>query len=136
MTIKVDSDNLKEGLLGLVIALVEIIKDVLQKQAIHRLDGGSLSEEEAEKLGLAFMQLDETIEKIKKENNLEKTAGKIRADLDNLVNDTIEQLMPINDTMKRIRQEAKKIPQQPIHINDTMEQLMPIKSGKEVLQHA
>ena len=66
MTIKVDSDNLKEGLLGLVIALVEIIKDVLQKQAIHRLDGGSLSEEEAEKLGLAFMQLDETIEKIKK----------------------------------------------------------------------
>ena len=66
MTIKVDSDNLKEGLLGLVIALVEIIKDVLQKQAIHRLDGGSLSEEEAEKLGLAFMQLDETIEKIKR----------------------------------------------------------------------
>lgn len=52
------------------------------------------------------------------------------------MNDTIEQLMPINDTMKRIRQEAKKIPQQPIHINDTMEQLMPIKSGKEVLQHA
>lgn len=136
MTIKVDSDNLKEGLLGLVIALVEIIKDVLQKQAVHRLDGGSLSEEEAEKLGLAFMQLDETIEKIKKENNLEKTADKIRADLDNLVNDTIEQLMPINDTMKRIRQETKKIPQQPIHINDTMEQLIPIKSGKEVLQHA
>ena len=136
MTIKVDSDNLKEGLLGLVIALVEIIKEVLQKQAVHRLDGGSLSEEEAEKLGLAFMQLDETIEKIKKENNLEKTADKIRADLDNLVNDTIEQLMPINDTMKRIRQEAKKIPQQPIHINDTMEQIIPIKSGKEVLQHA
>ena len=93
MTIKVDSDNLKEGLLGLVIALVEIIKEVLQKQAIYRLEGKSLSEKEAEKLGLAFMQLDQTIEKIKKENNLEKTADKIRADLDNLVNDSVTKLI-------------------------------------------
>lgn len=93
MTIKVDSDNLKEGLLGLVIALVEIIKEVLQKQAIYRLESNSLREEEAEKLGLAFMQLDETIEKIKKENNLEKTTDKIRADLDNLVDNSITKLI-------------------------------------------
>ena len=93
MTIKVDSDNLKEGLLGLVIALVEILKEVLQKQAIYRLEANSLREEEAEKLGLAFIQLDETIEKIKKENNLEKTTSKIRADLDNLVNNSITKLI-------------------------------------------
>ena len=93
MTIKVDSDNLKEGLLGLVIALVEIIKEVLQKQAIYRLEGSSLSEEDAEKLGIAFMQLDETIKKIKKENNLEKTADKIRQDLDNLVDNSISKLV-------------------------------------------
>lgn len=106
MTIKVDSDNLKEGLLGLVIALVEIIKDVLQKQAVHRLDSGSLSEGDAEKLGLAFMQLDETIEKIKKENNLEKTADKIRADLDNLVNNTLEQLIPVNKMLTETKKES------------------------------
>ncbi len=93
MTIKVDSDNLKEGLLGLVIALIEIIKDVLQKQAVHRLESNTLREEEAEKLGLAFMRLDETLEKIKKENNLEKTANKIRADLDNLVDDSLRKLV-------------------------------------------
>ena len=93
MTIKVESDNLKEGLLGLVIALVEIIKEVLEKQAIHRLEGGSLREEEAEKLGLAFKKLDETLATIKRENNLEKTAGKIRADLDNLVDDSISKLV-------------------------------------------
>lgn len=93
MSIKVDSDNLNEGLLGLVVALVEIIKDVLEKQAVHRLEGGFLREEEAEKLGLAFKQLDETLAKIKKENNLEKTAGKIRADLDSLVNDSVVALV-------------------------------------------
>lgn len=93
MTIKIESDKLQEGLLGLVIALVEIIKEVLQKQAIYRLESGSLREKEAEKLGLAFMQLDETIEKIKKENNLEKTAGKIRSDLDELVDSSITKLI-------------------------------------------
>ena len=93
MTIKIESDNLKEGLLGLVIALVEIIKEVLQKQAICRLEGNSLKEEEAEKLGLAFMKLDETLENIKKEHNLEKTANKIRADLDGLVDDSMKKLL-------------------------------------------
>ena len=93
MTIKIESDNLKEGLLGLVIALVEIIKEVLQKQAIYRLEGNSLKEEEAEKLGLAFMKLDETLKQIKKEHNLEKIADKIRADLDGLVDDSMKKLL-------------------------------------------
>ena len=89
MSIQIESDNLKEGVLGLVMALVEILKDVLQKQAIHRLESGSLNDEEADRLGLAFMKLDEAIEKIKKENNLEQTSGKIRAELDGIVNDTL-----------------------------------------------
>lgn len=105
MTIKVDSDKLKEGLLGLVIALVEIIKEVLQKQAIHRFESNSLSKSEAEKLGLAFMQLTETIEKIKKENNLEKATSKIREDLDNLVNDTVTKLVePLTLEVKNAQQ--------------------------------
>lgn len=95
MTIKVDADNLQQGLLGLVIALVEIIKEVLQRQAICRLESGSLREAEAEKLGLAFMQLDGTIAKIKKENDLEETADKIRTDLDNLVDESLTKLLPL-----------------------------------------
>ncbi len=93
MTIKIESDNLKEGLLGLVIALVEIIKDVLQKQANYRFESNSLREEEAERLGLAFMKLDKALEKIKKENNLDKTANKIRSDLDNLVDNALTKLI-------------------------------------------
>ena len=93
MTVQIESDNLKEGLLGIVIALVEILKDVLQKQAIHRLESGSLNEEEADRLGLAFMKLDEAIEKIKKENGLEQTADKIRAELDGIVNNALGTLI-------------------------------------------
>jgi len=93
MSIKIDSDNLKEGLLGLVMALVEIIKEVLQKQAINRLESGNLRNQEAEKLGQAFIVLDEAIEKIKKENDLEKTTDKIRNELDSIVDDSITKLI-------------------------------------------
>ncbi len=93
MTIKVESDNLKEGLLGLVVVLVEIIKEVLQKQAISRIESGSLREEEAEKLGLAFMKLDEALKQIKEEHGIGKTADKIRGDLDNLVDDALTKLI-------------------------------------------
>lgn len=93
MSIKIDSDNLKEGLLGLVMALVEIIKEVLQKQAINRLESGNLRDQDAEKLGQAFMDLDNVIKKIKKENDLEKTTNKIRNELDSIVDDSLTKLI-------------------------------------------
>lgn len=93
MAIKVDSDNLKEGLLGLVLAVVEILKETLQRQAIHRWESSSLKDEEAEKLGIAFQKLDETIEKIKKEHSLEESTGQIINQLDDVINDTVNDLI-------------------------------------------
>jgi transposase len=66
MTINIDEENLKEGLLGLVVALVEIIEEVLERQAIRRMEGGRLSDEEMERLGDALSELDEALEKIKR----------------------------------------------------------------------
>ena len=43
MVIDIDEKNLKHGVLGLVIALVEIIKDTLKLQAVKRMEGGSLT---------------------------------------------------------------------------------------------
>ena len=50
MAINIDEKNLKHGVLGLVIALVEVIRDTLKVQAFKRMEGGSLSEEECERL--------------------------------------------------------------------------------------
>jgi len=52
--IDIDEDNLKSGVLGLVLALVEIIRDALRLQAVKRMEGESLNEEEIERLGRAF----------------------------------------------------------------------------------
>ena len=71
MVIKVDEGNLKQGLLGLVVALVEIIEETLVRQAIRRIEGGKLSSEEERRLSEALADLNEALEHIKKENDIE-----------------------------------------------------------------
>ena len=44
MTIEIDSQSVKHGVLGLVVALVEIVRDALKLQALHRVEAGSLTE--------------------------------------------------------------------------------------------
>ena len=50
MTIEIDENNLKEGVLGLVIAVVEILEEALKIQALKRMESGVLSEAEIERL--------------------------------------------------------------------------------------
>lgn len=93
MTVKIEEDRLKEGLLGLVIALVEIIADVLKLQAIKRITSGHLSEANVEKLGQAIMDIEETIERIKEEQGLASTVNDIRDNLDDVVDEFIDKII-------------------------------------------
>jgi len=90
MPIKIDEDNLKSGLLGLVVALVEIIQDVLEREAMRRMESGRLKDEEIDRLGKGLLELDAALEHIKKENHLETIVGSVRSDLDKLVEETID----------------------------------------------
>ena len=55
--LEADPEKLDVSLARLVMTLVELLRRVLEHQAIRRLDSGSLSEEQEERLGLAFMRL-------------------------------------------------------------------------------
>lgn len=90
MPIKIDEDNLKSGLLGLVVALAEIIREVLEREAIRRMESGRLKDEEIDRLGNGLMELTAALEHIKKENHLEKIVRSVRSDLDKLVEETID----------------------------------------------
>lgn len=92
MPINIDEANLKHGLLGLVIALVEIIRDALKLQAIRRMEGGSLTEEETERLGVALEELDTAIEEIKKEQGVTEAVKAVRDGLDDIVDDVLDKL--------------------------------------------
>jgi len=55
--IDADPERLDAGLARLVLTLVEFLRQVLEHQAVRRLDSGTLSEDEEERLGLAFLRL-------------------------------------------------------------------------------
>lgn len=93
MVLDIREENLKAGVLGLVVALVEIIRDTLKLQAVKRMEGGSLKEEEVERLGRALMELDEAIEEMKEEQGIVESVQSIRDGLDDLVNDVIDTIL-------------------------------------------
>ena len=93
MPVNIDEGNLKQGLLGLVVALVEIIQEVLERQAIRRMEGGRLSDQEIEKLGLALNDLKEALDNIKKDNDLDDAVESVRDGLDQITDDMIRNLI-------------------------------------------
>jgi len=93
MVLDINEDNLKQGVLGLVIALVEIIRDALRIQAFKRIESGSLTEEECERLGKALMELDEAIEGIKKEQGVTESVRAVRDGLDSIVDDVLDKFI-------------------------------------------
>ncbi len=58
-------DTIDSGLAKLVLTLIEFIRQILEHQAVRRMEGGSLSDEEVERLGLALMRLQERLEEVK-----------------------------------------------------------------------
>jgi len=104
--IDIDENNLKHGVLGLVIALVEIIKDALNLQAMKRMEGGSLSEEELERLGAALMDLDTAIEEIKKEQGVTESVKSVRDGLDSIVDDVIDKMINPQKWKKEVEEKG------------------------------
>ncbi len=93
MIVDLDEKDLKSGILGLVVALVEIIKETLRRQALRRMESGSLTEVEVERLGNALMELDAVIEKIKLELGIAEAVKAVREGLDGAVQDVIDTIL-------------------------------------------
>jgi hypothetical protein len=70
--INFDPDDVKNGLGQLVLTLVKLLHELLERQAIRRIDAGFLSEAEIERLGVTLMRQTQEIEKLRKEFGLEE----------------------------------------------------------------
>ena len=68
--LKLTPENADSGLAKLVLTLVELIRKLVEKQAMRRVDGGSLTDEEIERLGETLMKLEMKMEELKKYFNL------------------------------------------------------------------
>lgn len=68
--ISLDPENVKKGLGQLVLTVVELLRQLLERQALRRIESGSLTEQEIERLGLTFLKLYEQMERLKQEFGL------------------------------------------------------------------
>ena len=62
--INIDPDEVERGLAGLVLGLVELLRQVLEKQAVRRMEGGTLTDDEIERVGLALMRLEKKVHEL------------------------------------------------------------------------
>jgi hypothetical protein len=59
-----NSENIEQGLARLVLSLIELLRRLLERQAIRRMEGGSLADAQIEEMGLALMKLEEKIREL------------------------------------------------------------------------
>ena len=63
--INADPEKVEQGLARLVLTLIELLRQILEHQAVRRMDGGSLTDAEIERLGLALLRLSGRMEELK-----------------------------------------------------------------------
>lgn len=66
-----DPEDPEKGLAKLVLTVIELIRKLVEKQAVRRVEGGNLSEQEIERLGLALMRLEGKMAELKNQFGLE-----------------------------------------------------------------
>src|SRR5881409_2485302 len=63
--INADPERVEQGLARLVLTVIELLRKVLEHQAIRRMDGGTLTREEVERLGLALLKVNGRMDELK-----------------------------------------------------------------------
>lgn len=77
--LETDPESVERDLFRLVLTVVELVRQLMEKQALRRVDEGDLSEEEVENLGLGLMHLERAMDELKAKFDL--TAADLNIDL-------------------------------------------------------
>ena len=91
-TIDVDGDEAADGLVALVVAVVELLVEALEREAVRRMESGDLSDEEVERLGRRLAAIEEEVESLKREQDVQKPVEDLRGQLDGLVSEAVHSL--------------------------------------------
>jgi len=77
-------ENIDQGLAKLVLSLIELLRQLLERQAIRRMEGGSLSDDQIESMGSSLMNLESKIREMAEQFGL--TLADLNLDLGPLGN--------------------------------------------------
>jgi hypothetical protein len=69
--ISVDPEDASRGLAQLVLTVVELLRQLMERQAIRRMEAGTLTDSQVERLGATFMRLEQRMNELKEEFGLD-----------------------------------------------------------------
>jgi hypothetical protein len=69
--IDADPEQVEKGLAQLVLTLVELLRQLMERQALRRMENDTLTDEQVERLGETFMKLERRMEELKQHFGLE-----------------------------------------------------------------
>ena len=69
--VNADPEDVEKGLAQLVLTIVELLRQLMERQALRRIEGGTLSDEEVERLGTSLMKLEQRMGELLEEFGLE-----------------------------------------------------------------
>jgi hypothetical protein len=70
--IHADPENVEKGLAQLVLTLIELLRQLMERQALHRMEAGNLTDEQIERLGETFMKLEQRMNELTEQFGLEQ----------------------------------------------------------------
>ena len=70
--IDADPETVERGLAQLVLTLVELLRQLMERQAVRRMEAGTLTDEQVERLGETFMKLEQRMAELTEQFGLEK----------------------------------------------------------------
>lgn len=91
-TVELDGEDAAGGLVALVVAVVELLVEALELEAIRRMESGDLTDEEVERLGRQLAAIEEEVETLKREQGVGAAVDDLRAQLDGLVDGAVHSL--------------------------------------------
>jgi uncharacterized protein YjiS (DUF1127 family) len=69
--VNADPERVERGLAQLVLTLIELLRQLMERQALRRMEHGTLTDEQIERLGETFMKLEERMNELKAHFELE-----------------------------------------------------------------
>jgi hypothetical protein len=69
--INAEPESVAQGLAQLVLTIVELLRQLMERQALRRIDGGTLTDDEIERMGSTFMELDRAMAELREQFGLE-----------------------------------------------------------------